>query len=65
MTEAHLFAVQQTELILEGKYDTDGKRVAPLRVELPFQTVEMVRNPADTTKAISDAVRALSDVQQK
>jgi hypothetical protein len=59
MTEAHPFAMQQIELIWEGKYDTDGKRVvAPLRVELPFQTVDMVRNPADTTKAISD-------VQQK
>ncbi|GEM_PF-6356079 len=30
------------ELIWEGKYDKDGRRVAPLRVTLPFQTVETV-----------------------
>jgi adenine-specific DNA-methyltransferase len=32
----------RAELIWEGKYDADGKRVAPLRVALPFQTVETV-----------------------
>ncbi|HEU0026561.1 MAG TPA: DNA methyltransferase [Ktedonobacterales bacterium] len=31
-----------TELIWEGKYDKDGKRVAPVRIALPFQTVETV-----------------------
>ena len=31
-----------TELIWECKYDSNGKRVAPLRVSLPFQTVETV-----------------------
>jgi len=30
------------ELIWEGKYDKNGKRVAPLRVALPFQDVETV-----------------------
>ena len=30
------------ELIWEGKYDSNGRRVAPLRVALPFQTVETV-----------------------
>ncbi len=30
------------ELIWEGKYDKDCKRVAPLKVALPFQTVETV-----------------------
>ncbi len=30
------------ELIWEGKYDKDGKRAAPLKVALPFQTVETV-----------------------
>jgi hypothetical protein len=29
----------RTELIWDGKYDATGKRVAPLRVALPFQTV--------------------------
>jgi len=35
-----------TELIWEGKYDKDGKKVAPLRVSLPFQTVETVNESA-------------------
>ena len=30
------------ELIWDGKYDENGKRVAPLKVALPFQTVETV-----------------------
>lgn len=30
------------ELIWEGKYDKDGRKAAPLRVALPFQTVETV-----------------------
>lgn len=30
------------ELIWDGKYDKDGNRAAPLRVKLPFQTVETV-----------------------
>ncbi len=35
-----------TELIWDGKYDKDGKRVAPVRVALPFQTVETVNETA-------------------
>lgn len=31
-----------TELRWDGKYDAHGKRVLPLRVKLPFQTVETV-----------------------
>ncbi len=30
------------ELLWEGKYDASGKRVAPVRIALPFQTVETV-----------------------
>jgi hypothetical protein len=30
------------ELTWEGKYTPGGKRAAPLRVQLPFQTVETV-----------------------
>jgi len=30
------------ELIWNGKYDAAGRLVAPLRVALPFQTVETV-----------------------
>lgn len=31
-----------TELIWDGKYDKDSRKVAPVRVALPFQTVETV-----------------------
>ena len=30
------------ELIWDGKYDKDGKRTAPPRLKLPFQTVETI-----------------------
>src|SRR3954470_13147248 len=46
MAETHPFAVKKTELIWEGKYDADGRRVAPPRVALPFQTVETVNESA-------------------
>jgi adenine-specific DNA-methyltransferase len=36
----------RAELIWEGKYDPNGKRVAPLRVALPFQTIETVNESA-------------------
>ncbi|MCI0747575.1 MAG: hypothetical protein L0Y58_19390 [Verrucomicrobia subdivision 3 bacterium] len=42
----HPLAVKKTELIWEGKYDRVGRRVAPLRVPLPFQTVETVNETA-------------------
>jgi len=35
------------ELIWDGKYDADGRRVAPLRLRLPFQTVETVNESAE------------------
>ena len=35
------------ELIWEGKYDEHGKRAAPLRIQLPFQTVEAVKRDLD------------------
>ena len=34
------------ELIWDGKYDATGNRTAPLRVALPFQTVETVNESA-------------------
>jgi 16S rRNA G966 N2-methylase RsmD len=37
---------RKTELVWEGKYDEAGRRVAPLRVALPFQTVETVNETA-------------------
>ena len=36
----------RAELVWEGKYDDAGRRVAPLRVALPFQTVETVNETA-------------------
>ncbi|MBI4330747.1 MAG: site-specific DNA-methyltransferase [Chloroflexi bacterium] len=42
------------ELIWEGKYDKDGKKVAPLRVALPFQTVETVNESSRERKLALD-----------
>jgi adenine-specific DNA-methyltransferase len=42
MTQANPLFGRKTELIWDGKYDDTGRRVAPLRVALPFQTVETV-----------------------
>jgi adenine specific DNA methylase Mod len=36
----------RAELIWEGKYGADGKPVAPLRLALPFQTVETINESA-------------------
>ena len=35
-----------TELIWDGKYNANGKRVAPVKIALPFQTVETVNESA-------------------
>src|SRR5579859_1975843 len=35
-----------TELTWDGKYDKEGRRVAPVRVALPFQTIETVNESA-------------------
>jgi hypothetical protein len=43
-----------TELIWEGKYDADGRRVAPLRVALPFQRVETVNESAQQRQGALD-----------
>lgn len=41
------------ELIWDGKYRADGKRATPVRVALPFQTVETVNeSAADRTKTL-------------
>src|SRR5919205_1105 len=42
-----------TELMWDGKYK-DGKRVAPLRVALPFQTVETVNESAQQRQRALD-----------
>jgi hypothetical protein len=36
----------RAELVWEGKYEAAGRRMAPLRVALPFQTVETVNESA-------------------
>ncbi len=43
-----------TELIWEGKYDKDGQKVAPLRVSLPFQTVETINESAQERQKALD-----------
>lgn len=47
-----------TELIWEGKYDQDGRRVAPLRVSLPFQTIESVNESAQLRQRMLDLFNA-------
>ena len=46
------------ELIWEGKYDERGKRTAPLRVQLPFQTVETVNESAQERQMALDLFSA-------
>jgi adenine-specific DNA-methyltransferase len=46
-----------TELIWDGKYK-DGKRVAPLRVSLPFQTIETVNESAQQRQTAMDLFSA-------
>ena len=42
----------RTELVWDGKYDANGKRVATLKVALPFQAVETVNEPAGERKTL-------------
>ncbi|MFZ3376311.1 MAG: DNA methyltransferase [Chthoniobacterales bacterium] len=46
MSEPNPLYGRKAELIWEGKYDDVGRRVPPLRVALPFQTVETVNETA-------------------
>lgn len=46
ITDETLTALRMTELIWDGKYDEQGRRVAPPRIALPFQTVETVNESA-------------------
>lgn len=50
-----------TELIWDGKYDQDGKKVAPLRVALPFQTVETVNESAQERQRMLDMFSTARD----
>ncbi len=51
------------ELVWDGKYDADGKRTAPLRVALPFQTVETVNESAQQRQLTLDLFNAGRDPQ--
>jgi adenine specific DNA methylase Mod len=42
------------ELIWDGKYDVYGKRAAPLRLKLPFQTVETINESAQQRQLALD-----------
>ncbi|RKZ66121.1 MAG: site-specific DNA-methyltransferase [Candidatus Parabeggiatoa sp. nov. 3] len=43
-----------TELSWQGKYNKEGKKNAPLRIELPFQTIETVNESAQERQQIAD-----------
>ncbi len=42
------------ELTWEGKYNAEGKKVAPVRLALPFQDVETVNESAQTRNLMLD-----------
>src|SRR5215204_117634 len=46
------------ELIWDGKYDKDGKRTAPPRLKLPFQTVETINESAQQRQMSLDMFSA-------
>jgi DNA modification methylase len=50
-----------TELIWDGKYDAPGNKTAPLRVPLPFQTVETVNESAQEREKTRDLFAAGRD----
>ncbi len=43
-----------TELIWSGKYDEEGRKTAPVRIALPFQTIETVNESAEDRKRTLD-----------
>jgi hypothetical protein len=51
------------EFVWDGKYDKDGRRVAPLRVALPFQPVEAVNGPAQRRQLSMDRFLAGRDAE--
>ena len=46
------------ELIWDGKYDANDKRNAPLRLKLPFQTVETVNESSQQRQMMLDLFSA-------
>src|SRR3989338_7262784 len=51
-----------TELVLEGKYK-DGKKIAPVRIALPFQTIETVNESAQQRQQMLDLFSSGRDPQ--
>lgn len=51
------------ELVWEGKYDFDGKKVGPVRIALPFQTVETV-NASTESRRHTGSLFAAGDSEQ-
>ena len=51
------------ELLWEGKYDKEGKRVAPLRASLPFQTVEAVNESIQDRQRTLDLFQSGRDAE--
>ena len=43
-----------TELIWEGKYDKAGRKTAPVRIAIPFQTIETVNESAQDRQRTLD-----------
>ena len=50
----HPLSQVKTELVWAGKYDAYGRRMAPLRVKLPFQTVETVNESSQQRQMALD-----------
>lgn len=50
----HPLSQMKTELIWAGKYDAAGRKTAPVRVKLPFQTVETVNESSQERQLALD-----------
>jgi len=54
----HPLSQMKTELIWAGKYDAYGRKIAPVRVKLPFQTVETVNESSQERQMALDLFSA-------
>ncbi len=58
LANPHPLSQMKTELIWAGKYDAAGRKVAPVRVALPFQTVETVNETSQQRQFALDLFSA-------
>jgi adenine specific DNA methylase Mod len=58
LANPHPLSQMKTELIWAGKYDAAGRKVAPVRVALPFQTVETVNESSQERQLALDLFSA-------